>query len=470
MMSAPLKGNLKRLQYKIFFFMAFAALVSFAIPAAAAPLPGAIFTTNSACGGVDLNIYSSKDDVYLDGGPHGNGPSLPAGSYYVKVTEPDGTLLGTSVGAINPTPFVVANDGTTTCLQLSIALIKNSNQSVGYDDTTNAGGEYKVWVSKDPAFPNDASKTDNFKVNTVAAAVSITGVKFYDLNLNGVQDAGEPGINGWFVDLFKLNTGTNLYEFASDDNTHTDTNTQVVGTYAFNNLDAGSAYGVCEVIPSAAPVWVATTALSASNLFPPASVNFGNVCLGADSGLTLGFWSNKNGQALETASDLCFLDTLKLVNAAGAAFDPLPSGCPSPTATQLASGKSALKSWLLGGTATNMAYMLSVQLTAMELNTLHGQNPASNVFIGANTASACSAAGVTVTLVNSNGFTSVANLMSAANSALGVSGGNSTVGASALRTCQELLKTALDDANNNKNFVQAEACAINYSAGQKCTL
>jgi len=37
-----------------------------------------------------------------------------------------------------------------------------------------------------------------------------------------------------------------------------------------------------------------------------------------------------------------------------------------------------------------------------------------------------SAAGVTVTLVNPSGFTTVANLMSAANSALGVSGGNSS--------------------------------------------
>jgi len=39
-----------------------------------------------------------------------------------------------------------------------------------------------------------------------------------------------------------------------------------------------------------------------------------------------------------------------------------------------------------------------------------------------------------------------------------------------LRTCQEALKTALDDGNNNKNFVQAQACAINYSAGQRCSL
>jgi hypothetical protein len=76
--------------------------VGLAIPAEAVSLTGAIFTTDSTCSGIDLNIYTSKSDVYLDGGPQSNGPSLPAGSYYVQVTEPNGTLLGSSVGAGNP--------------------------------------------------------------------------------------------------------------------------------------------------------------------------------------------------------------------------------------------------------------------------------------------------------------------------------------------------------------------------------
>ena len=45
---------------------------------AAPPLPGAIFTTDSTCSGVDLNIYASKDLVYLNGGPaHPGAASLP---------------------------------------------------------------------------------------------------------------------------------------------------------------------------------------------------------------------------------------------------------------------------------------------------------------------------------------------------------------------------------------------------------
>ena len=60
-------------------FVALAALMVAAIvalPAFAAPLSGAIFTTDSACSGVDLNIYGNKDDVYLNGGPRIQEPQV----------------------------------------------------------------------------------------------------------------------------------------------------------------------------------------------------------------------------------------------------------------------------------------------------------------------------------------------------------------------------------------------------------
>jgi hypothetical protein len=42
----------------------FALLVAaFAVPAFAAPLSGAIFTTDSTCTGTNVNIFGSKDDV-----------------------------------------------------------------------------------------------------------------------------------------------------------------------------------------------------------------------------------------------------------------------------------------------------------------------------------------------------------------------------------------------------------------------
>ena len=77
---------------------------------AAPPLTGAIYTTDSTCTGVNVNIYASKEDVYLDGGPRGaSGSGLPDGIYYVQVTEPGGAVLGKSlapvvtvVGAVSP--------------------------------------------------------------------------------------------------------------------------------------------------------------------------------------------------------------------------------------------------------------------------------------------------------------------------------------------------------------------------------
>src|SRR6266478_9080499 len=88
------------------------------------------------------------------------------------------------------------------------------------------------------------------------------------------------------------------------------------------------------------------------------SVAFGNVCTGAGGGLTKGFWSNKNGQAKindggTSVPELAILSSLNLRNALGANFDPT-------TYTQF-------KDWISSASATNMAYMLSAQLSAMEL-------------------------------------------------------------------------------------------------------
>lgn len=132
----------------------------------AAPLTGAVFTTDVACTGTDLNLYASKADVYLDGGPAGLGSAgLPDGQYYVRVTEPNGTLLGTSIGAINEMPAVVVGGEFVQCYQLQEILVRASDGTPGYDDTSNNGGEYKVWVCATADFRSSTCKTDNFKVD-----------------------------------------------------------------------------------------------------------------------------------------------------------------------------------------------------------------------------------------------------------------------------------------------------------------
>jgi hypothetical protein len=71
----------------------------------------------------------------------------------------------------------------------------------------------------------------------------ICGRKYSDLNRNGVQDPGEPGLQGWTIRLFYPN-GT-LYASMTTD---------ASGNYCFNSIPCG-AWKVNEVMP---PTWVQT--------------------------------------------------------------------------------------------------------------------------------------------------------------------------------------------------------------------
>src|SRR5437867_936959 len=59
---------------------------------------GAIFTTDLNCEKVNGNIYNTKQDVYLNGGPDGMGSALdPLTTYCVRVSAPGG------IADLNPT-------------------------------------------------------------------------------------------------------------------------------------------------------------------------------------------------------------------------------------------------------------------------------------------------------------------------------------------------------------------------------
>jgi hypothetical protein len=392
------------------------------------PLPGAIFSTDSTCLGVDLNIYASKDAVYIDGGPaHLGAAGLTPGTYCVQVTDPSGaTVLGKSAeGAVT----VDANGEFQQCYQLtSILNTASSGFTVaGYDDTSNPGGEYKVWVSTDCNFINNSTKTDNFKVreNAPPNPPRLCVNKFYDANVNGVKDPTECYINGWPFQVFADN---NLYVQAEtswcglvDEGAY-----RVVEGDIANWVHTGALINGVPFIGSTSDVYPVT-------LPPDQTVEFGNVCLGAGGGLTLGFWSNKNGQKLENAADLLFLRGLCLRNANGTDFDPTTN--------------AALSTWLLAANATNMANMLSAQLAAMELNVRHS-------FVNGN---ALVYEQCLTGYGYPTGFISINTLMSLAAGEICAHG--NTPSGNQYRAYQECLKNALDDANNNKNFVQSQPCS-----------
>jgi hypothetical protein len=86
--------------------------------------------------------------------------------------------------------------------------------------------------------------------------------------------------------------------------------------------------------------------------------------------------------------------TLNLRDGAGNNFDP--------------ASYAAFRSWLLSATATNMSYMLSAQLAAMELNVLNGKVNGSAIIYAPGT--------------GGSDFKSVCTLMTLANTELGLHG------------------------------------------------
>ena len=387
-----------------------------------APVTGAIFTTSSACDGTNVNIFTSKTDVYVDGGPaHPGAAGLPDGFYYIQVTEPGGTLLGTSVGSANPTPVHVTNGDFDQCYQLEAVVIKASDSTPGYDDTTNGGGEYKVWVSPNSDFSN--GKTDNFKVKPEVPTTGTLNVnKFYDANANGINDDGQP-ITGWKI---RITDDLELFRFTP-----------------VSVILAPDDYIVTEFDP-AETNWLHTT-LNPVNVTIAAgdnkTVEFGNLCLGPGGGHTLGFWSNKNGQAtMNDGGSLCpeltLLNNLYLRNGAG-------------TRMNFACDYTAFRNWLLSASATNMAYMLSAQLAAMELNVEAGFVNGNALVYAPGTNSA-----------NSLGFATINSLMTEANAELTLHG--TALAGDSWRSYQEALKNALDKANNNLTFVQPTPCPFTF--------
>jgi hypothetical protein len=80
-----------------------------------------------------------------------------------------------------------------------------------------------------------------------------SGTKFHDRNANGVRDAGEPGLAGWKIKLYKDADGDNVLEDSDDGTTGNGAvpfrpaaTTGANGSYSFANLPNGD-YIVCEV-------------------------------------------------------------------------------------------------------------------------------------------------------------------------------------------------------------------------------
>lgn len=132
--------------------------VATALPAAADAASGAIFTTVEDGSEVNFNIYPTKESVYLDGGPGPGAPQhaagLDDGRYVFQVTDPSGKdLLSTDFARcrqVDVAAGVIAGVVDTDCEHKTGQDIDHNATTVQlmpYLDTTNNGGEYKVWMT-----------------------------------------------------------------------------------------------------------------------------------------------------------------------------------------------------------------------------------------------------------------------------------------------------------------------------------
>lgn len=244
-----------------------------AISSAFAGVNGAIYTTFPAGTTVNGNIYPSKDQVYLSGGPQNKkdaGLSPAPDFYYFQVTDPSGSVLlskdavtcrvvyvnnSGGPGIVDGVPGTDGSDssaggfGTPACYHnngtqddangaLPVQLC-NPNSSLcptDFADTPNPGGEYKAWMTpvEDYVGPNGTcptganhfgfcdslSKTDNFKIKTPGTA-AITACKFIDTETppDGTYDPqnGDFFFAGWPITATDTLNGTTVTQNTDQD-------------------------------------------------------------------------------------------------------------------------------------------------------------------------------------------------------------------------------------------------------------
>ena len=150
---------------------------------------------------------------------------------------------------------------------------------------------------------------------------SITVCKYFDKNANGFQDAGEPGLTGWPFCINPLDGGipAMVTQLTANGGCATWSHLTTPGDYVVTEADANETN------------WHHSTGGTSMIMLASGGTetrSFGNYCTSPSGGLTLGFWSNKNGNKLLTGSAtgtgttllpavVTLLNSCQLVNANG---------------------------------------------------------------------------------------------------------------------------------------------------------
>ena len=304
-----------------------------------------------------------------------------------------------------------------------------------YNGTGAGGNEAHLRTTIFDGYPSCAKQGDDKLCSaspTPPPKGSITVCKFYDKNANGFQDANEPGLTGWPFCINPLDGGTPamVTQLTANGGCATWSNLTTPGDYTVNEANANET----NWFHSTGGTFVIMLASGGDE-----TRKFGNYCTSPSGGLTMGFWSNKNGNKLITgnangtgttltAAVVTLLNSCQMRNADG-------------TLHTFTTSYSAFRTWLLGATATNMAYMLSAQLAALKLDVNFG-------FVDGGAFD-----------VNCSNMT-VTDLIKAACDQL--NDNPITLSGNSARVSQEMLKNCIDKINNNGDVIPTTPCPVSF--------
>ena len=206
--------------------------------------------------GATVNLYDNTGALYATTTTDSNGDyyfgNLPEGNYTVGVT-PVGTATLSSTPTSTSDDDVDGNDdGTQTVIggeanSSVISLTVNGEVTTETDQGDNTTGD-----NLDDADDDNGNMTVDFGFVDPATLVSIGSTVWNDIDNDGQQDAGEPGLSGVTVNLYAdTNTTTPIATVVTD----------AQGNYFFNYLPEGN-YTVGVIAPTSYPLSSTTTSTS----------------------------------------------------------------------------------------------------------------------------------------------------------------------------------------------------------------
>lgn len=428
------------------------------------PSPAGPNLTGYDLGGLTLTpgTYCFSSSAGLTGTLTLNFEGVSSNVFIFQIGSTLTTASGSSVLATNTGGPPVCNNitwqvGSSATLGTGTTFLGDiiANTSITVDGTAGASNDGSLWALGGAVTFAGATTVTACESSAPPAPLLpyIQVLKFCDLNGDGLLDPLDPSIKNWQIGFIPdpnkcsgftdangllmcagLPLGTyDVFEGIRTNWVHTATCIDGVCGACSDNAapcqnDSGCSIGATCVpnLPPANPVAIDLPTSSSHH-----QVEFGNIYLGTGGGRTMAFWASTSGRALINGSDLTLLNTLNLVNMNGTAFNP-------STSAQVAT-------WLLNATTGNMAYMLSAQLAAMELNVQHGFVSGTALVFARTAPGTCTVPGLSVT-----GFITINDLMADANDELAAF--NMTLIGNPERVCQAFKQNALNVANNNQNF------------------